>query len=958
EEWRLNFTSIAFAGSEALAGYRYVVPGREEEAGGLLVYNEAGVCVREDELIEAQIHGPLQADERSCWHMSASADELLAHLPSVQATVLSKVAGIPGGGAVAAGPAVVMERQSAGAAWQLAPVPLSGARNISALAAYREAGSGALRAVVSVELDPYLDPNAAAGVLDRGPYGGDVPLAGGPGQPPPLIPADPLPDTGYVLRQTAGGWEDMEHLALPVAGAQEDLPIRPSPVFALLVAPTGAQGLAVGGQSYDQGGFGAEERGETSAALRFPAASHSAQAAPTPLAAPPGQASFVVGGEARCGTGCGYLANQSIAPDVWLTHALQTAAQIEGARGFLYLGSRSNDTQSELDRFEELLGATGGTLPVYVEPLTFDGIVPRDAAAVVPCTQAPEPCAPGTAAYSFTSTGASGGSVRVIVLDFAGTSLETAGARPHAQEEWLAAQLATARGDREPAIVMGRDALGFRLPDQQASVGTEAIDASAVARILVEGEASAYLFDYPSANVASQVTYAGGSVPAYGTGTLGTVEAPIGVGSAEKDTLKSSAFLELSVDTARRGEDRQAPNAPNRAPVQAQAILNAGQLAMDASEGTLLHRSQVELFEGLARRPLSGIAVGGTIGEHEGRVIDPRTYDPIPVDCQGANCPYEVPLQYTFTSSDPEVGGFVLHEASSAEPTMVRLNSKHEPIPDEPRDQRGELTPNGRFVERENRKDELEAINENGEPIPRESSALFCAYNAGTTTITLTAGGLSYSMPITVQGGSPVYPCGTVPLKHPPPRYEESTTPIGFPNVTPQPALTPFTPHFQNLVPPPAPIAPAPAPAPVTVHHPLPTPAAKPQPAPIQQLPSPSAPVAISYALVPPAPALPQLTPPSGTAQVPAQSPVAEPAVAPEREEEHETATQHVHNMAAYTHPNPAGHLHPAGEPGEEGSPPGWPLALIVIAAAAGAGIRRRRSDHAHAWAPTHRGGR
>ena len=48
--------------------------------------------------------------------------------------------------------------------------------------------------------------------------------------------------------------------------------------------------------------------------------------------------------------------------------------------------------------------------------------------------------------------------------------------------------------------------------------------------------------------------------------------------------------------------------------------------------------------------------------------------------------------------------------------------------------------------------------------IPDPHSSILCAFNAGTTTVTVSAGGLSYSIPVTVQGGSVEQPCGTVPL--------------------------------------------------------------------------------------------------------------------------------------------------------------------------------------------------
>ncbi len=47
------------------------------------------------------------------------------------------------------------------------------------------------------------------------------------------------------------------------------------------------------------------------------------------------------------------------------------------------------------------------------------------------------------------------------------------------------------------------------------------------------------------------------------------------------------------------------------------------------------------------------------------------------------------------------------------------------------------------------------------------TSGLLCPFNAGTTTITIRAGGLSYSTKVTVQAGSVLRPCGTPPGPEP-----------------------------------------------------------------------------------------------------------------------------------------------------------------------------------------------
>lgn len=896
EEWRLNFTSVAFAGDEGLASYRYVVAEDEYEAGGLLVYNDEPVCVQEDQQLEHEGKHLLE-DERACWHADTSAAALLAQQPSPRDTVLSKVAGLRDGGAVAAGPDLVIERESPESPWRLSETPLPEAQNISALAAYREP-SGQVRAIVSIDLDHYLDPNNSP-VLDQGDFKGDAPLLA-PGQPPPEIPADPLPDSGYVLKQTAGGWSDMEHGARPVRGGQIDLPLRPTPVFAVSVSENGGEGLAVGGQTYDTTGIEAEPKGETAGAMRYPVAGGQGEAHPAPLAAPSGQVSLVVGGEANCEVGCADLANEDIGADVWLAHAVQTASQVSGARAFVYLGARAAQGtgteafeayEREAPRFEELLSAPEA-LPAYADPSTFKTVLTAGA------PEQPQPCGcePGANAYAVSIGGASAteGKIRLIMLDFSGAGVGSG------QREWLERELRSAYKEGreiEPAIVAGRDSLGF----DQSGVVTLAPEAEAISKILVQGHAAAYLFDDMSVDVKTAVEYRGKSIPAYGTGTLGPNEPGE---SAYRDELHSSAILVVSVNVASQA-------------VSVKAVPNIGQLSLHAVGGVLLQRSHQAVFEGLARRPLAGIQAKGNNGN--GTIIYPSMYDPIPADCQGPNCTFEVPLEYTVTSSKPDVGGFVVHEAASASAEQVQLNAKEEPIPDEPRNAKHELNPGDRF----NENPKGEPVNERGEVVPAAQSVLFCAYNEGTTMVTITTGGLSYSMPVKVQGGSAEHPCGTVPLENPPTIYEQANEPVEVPNIGG--GLPPgANPQISSLVPPPPPKLPHPKVS-TTGSPPL--------------LPStPAALVPVPFAPLPPAPNLPRPTPPSGTAQVPSQSPVSQQVSVAEREEEVEGAYQHVQNMAAYQHEEPV---------------PTWPIALIVIAAAAAAGLRPRRDREApvFAWA-------
>jgi hypothetical protein len=934
-----NFTSITFAGGVAYATYRKLaVP---EGGTEFNAFETGGVAVEED------ANGP-EAGEH--WHVDPGASALLGQLPESE-RVLSQIAGLPDGGegVVAAGPGKVIECESecgtgppGGAShWHFSAQPLPEAENVSALAAYRD-GTGALRAIVSIDLDYELDPqNFAGGDLRTTPFGIDVPAPEAAGQPPTLLGPDLLPDAGYLLKETPNGWEDMEHAALPVTTISAEMPARPDPVLALLVSPTGEQGLAVGGQTGDikgTSGIGGKNfHYQTAAAERFPAGSAAKNGAnPAPVSTTSGDASFAIAGQAACTQEeCADFAAEDTGPDADLENALKSANSIAqnhrgGLQGFLYTGGRlpggpTAKTQEALERFEGALGSfgqllgSGGPLPVYMaasEELTSAGEAPfsQELGAFTP--GAP----PGHAYYSMTSRGA-GGEVQVIGLSFANEELEAE------EQGWLIDELGNARGRKIPAIVIGNDSLGFVLPGEGASSAKKGVrsakDASVISQILTEGGASAYFFDYPGANVQTSISYGARTIPAYGTGTLGYVNTSDE--SVETESLGSSGFLLAEVETAVRNP------ASNIAPVNVRIVPNIAQLALDAVNGTFLRRSQAALFEALARRPVAGVAFEE--GNQGFELSGPDPYDKIPFNCLGSNCADEVPEEYTFTSSNPEVGGFVEHNPAERSPLAVLPNANHLPIPDEPRNGKGELNPEDKYS-RENPTGppgKRYPINERGEILPyhqanpeeeprlASQSVVFCAYNHGTTMVSVTTGGLTYSEPVTVQPGTVEYPCGTIPLKNPPSRQVLEPGGSSFP-----------TPNLETTRPShPGPLIPA-------VHIPVPPapkPASPPAPKKAEHKPAPPftfAPVQLVPLLAfvpPPPPPAARPTPPSGTAEVPAQSPVSQTVGIEEQEEEHQSATEHVHNMAAYSD-------------SDQGPIPSWPLALIPIVLAAAVAVR------------------
>lgn len=312
-----------------------------------------------------------------------------------------------------------------------------------------------------------------------------------------------------------------------------------------------------------------------------------------------------------------------------------------------------------------------------------------------------------------------------------------------------------------------------------------------IAQLLVEEGASAYLYERPEEQRVTQIPAGGAqTIPAYGTGTLG-YRSPIANAQQPEQAdaiFGDSGYLLLSVDVARRDA------ASNRAPVQARLIPLIKQLSLAAVDGTLLRRSRPALFQGLGRRPLGGDRWGpisAADGSPSPAGADPYLSFPSAV-CQQSNCATRVTPEYRFTSSDPDVADFV-----AVDPATTNLRKP------------------------------LQGAD--GKVVTDATSGLLCAFNPGTTTLTVSAGGMSYSQLVTVQTGSVQQPCGTRPLS--PDKFRPVTDPS------------------EAAVPPPAPApAPAPAPSPSPAPPPPPpppvvpvvkAPAARPAPRPAKPIPAP-----------------------------------------------------------------------------------------------------------------------
>ena len=820
--------------------------------------------------------GDLLLNDGAGWHVDQSAHDLLHSVPGDPQ--LFAVAGLPDGGAVAAGRDVVIERDGPGSAWRFSDQPLPGSTVVAAAAV--RAGPR-VRAVVSVVPQFRYPPPT------------DVP-APDPNVPPPLLPAFRLPGDGYVLTETNEGWRDDQHTEF--AGSGPDRPIKSDPILGFLLDPSG-RGWAVGGWSGEadpagrgssgSGGDGkiVRQRVETAGVYRYGDSAAPPGIGVSGVALPGGVARFAVAGHAACAAACADLSLQTIRPDRSLTFATSALAalhaQPDGPRALLYTGGRLGPgvdpriAPREFERYAEVLGSGSG-LPVYPAASQTDaaaGITSFQAAFAdfnapfgtgaappgVDASTAPNPAQPASGArtyYAFDSAG-SGGTVRVIVID------NSTGALDQAQSGWLVSALDDAKARRIPSIVIGSRDLNSRF-SPRLNVAT---DADAEASIMVDHGASAYFFERPEENRMYPIPAGGGThtIPSFGTGTLGYRSAVSDPSNpSQPDAIfGDSGYLLAEVDAAHRDA------ATNRAPVDVRMIPLIEDLSIQPVDGTLIRRSRPALFQGLGRRPLAGDRWGKTAGGSS--TPNPPGSDPYisfpPDPCLVAGCSTKLSPEYSFYSSDPDIGDFVRQDPQS---TNLRKP----------------------FLDR------------NDKPVTDSTSGLFCAFNAGTTTVTVSAGGLAYSQTVRVLPGSVQRPCGTRPLN--PNRFRRS--PSGAPAAPPPPAPAPNGQPPVSFQPPPPP---APAPAPAPTPHPSPpfVPVLPPQPASLVFLPPVPLPV--------PPPAI-RPSPPSGGLGR---------AYQVEEKREEELAPEESQAFARY-------------HPDDGGLPPAYVIGAVLLAALAGATIR------------------
>jgi hypothetical protein len=852
-----DLTSVAFAGGQALVA-----------AGGhLLVEDGAG------------------------WRVDAGAQALI---DSTGGSVVA-VAGLPDGGAVAAGRDLVLERDSATAPWRVSDQPIGG--GVIAAAALRE--DGRVRALLSVGGQYPLDQDVRIPVVD-------------PNAPPPRLPPLTLPGDGTLVRETAAGWRDEQRGALRSPGP--DTAFKSDPVVALLTDAAG-RGWTVGGWNSvrDIVGRGVDVTQEptiasleTASVARYDPAGPQPSANVRPAAVPTasGPVRLAVGGGARCRAACAALSPLSIGPDRTLSRALAVAGQLHGQpggpRAFLYTGGRAAAAGPvEQQRFAELLGAA----PLPVLPALASGEAPAGdslafqrafagfaaplgagaaPAGMTPVAIGAPPQADAARTHFAVDSGGPEGTVRIVVIDNAAGSLASSGNPAEDQVAWLRAVLADARDRGLVTIVVGNRPLSPREPNA-------ASDADQVAGLLRDGGASAYLYEGDREQRATVVPAGTGGVPAFSSGTLGYRD-PLKVTTG----YDATGILVLELDAGGRDP------ATNRAPVRVRLVPVLDDLALEAVDGRVLNRSQPALFRGLGRRPRSGDLEDNYVALPNAPCV------------QGAQCPDRIDPEVRFASSDPDIAQFVRIDRTSANPRKPYVDPATDKV------------------------------------VADAGSGLLCAFNAGTTTVTIESGGLSYTTTVTVRDGSVLRPCGTMPLD--PRRFPRAPPSRPLATVPPPPAeQAPPEETPAEIVPPPPPARPDPVAPPVVEPRPVasveprpqpPRPLPRPQP-PVEPDPVPAAvavPALVPLAPLPPPPSVARPIPPSGTAPVSINVPVAQPVAQIERQREEEEALE---QSSAYMRVS-ADH-----DPGRVAAPL---LALVLLAALGGVALRRPRRDRSLAY--------
>lgn len=702
-------------------------------------------------------------------------DPPLLPTPAPPAGSLLRASGLPDGGLVVAGKSELLVRQSATGRFEYAAQSFQGIP--VALSAFRDA-SGSVRAYVSVA-PPVASPTGVTNNIGGYPSG-----------------------DGDLLLQTANGWRDLSNSQYPAEtyAATGDGVVQPDPVLAVAASADGNHAWAVGGYA---GTLSAAGIGTTAVlAARSPAwltssiwrydAGGSGQSTTTASAKVtlPAQANTVSFGfmsSPLCASQC--AAVQSAQPAVNLRAAatqIAAFARQPGGPAFAMLGGNAGPIDAT--SYQNGNGAADlARLPELLSPLagvpTFAAYGPRDA---VPTSTdqalpwatafggAPAPFGPGATPADVTPLGSGGATGQV-----------------HKYYSFDASQ----NGGRLSVIVLDNSAgsLEASAPGETAwlqgqlaqSAGAGTLTVVIAARPLnqadngaaTDGDAVAAML--ANAGVIGAFTASGASGPNQ-PDQVAEVPTDASPGQARIPEYEGATmtyqqsrndgvlWYDVSVDTSSRA-------------LTVQAVPVISSLALEPLKGLTVTRSQTLPFQAIARRPAGTLATTPENSQFPG--ID--QYAEIP----SSTCSSCIGPSYSFESSNPDVGHFV--KASSPGSTFPALTSTDQTI-------------------------------------ASTSSGLFCSFNPGATTVTVTTGLLTASLPVTVTEGPVAAPCGIEPgggtvvtnvlpggtvvkrgapqgAPSPPPPAPAGKVPVGVSKIPLPLAPTPVGPALKPQPPPPAP---------------------------------------------------------------------------------------------------------------------------------------------------------
>jgi hypothetical protein len=747
---------------------------------------------------------------------------------------------------------------------------------------------------IAVALAAFRDPGVVRAFVSVAP-----PVEDAAGNPTRNVGGFPAGD-GELLLDTGASWTDLSQAQYPGTQLNAEGVPDPNPVLAVAATPDGSAAWAVGGYAGTvtgaRAGFNeplqARPAGTQTASIWRYDAGGSAVAptlteAQVTIPAQPGTVSFAFFSGMECNVQCAGV--QDAQPDVNLAGAaaeMSAFAAQPGGPSFAMLGGNAvgpSNTQAynagngaaDLAGLHNYLSGLGG-VPLYAAYGPLDG-VPTSADAAQPwgAVFAQAPAAFGLGAAPAGITPVSSGGADSGVNHYYSFDVAQNGGRL-----------------RVIALDNSAGSLAQTAPGQTAWLDGQlaAAHAGGVPVVVV----CALPLDSNITGAASDADAVAAKLAAAGVLAVFTT-------SPSQSDVKEAIPFSLNPNPA-------GPQIPEYegASLGYQQPQNDGVLWYEVSIDTNAQKVIVQgipVIQSLALEPLSGLSVARS-STLSFRAVGRRPIGTVPTFYHYASIPAPscsgcVPPSYSFTSSNPAIGDFVAPSG-----------------------------PGSQFP----------ALNASGHPIHSSTSGLFCGYNAGTTTVSVTSGLLTSSQTVTVQAGPIGQPCGTV--SYPAGQavtsvatksIQSSRAPAGaaVPPPTPASKVTSPAPVIKLSVPPPPPAPAAVPPAPVAKPAVVPKRPPHAPVVPVPFVPAPSTPLQPTSLVNPPL-LVPLLTPPV-TPVPPGGATVSSTATA-RREEK---ARKHAQQSAFV--------IRPAGTPATDWFYPAVGVAGVLAVLLAAEGMRPRR---------------